>query len=320
MTWLRQFDNKGHELASQASYSRRDGEEFSLNELRSLDLIKTEGLRSDETGPSTDVRFKLDYTRPFANESKFEAGYRTNLDNSTDNTSLSQYNSLSAQYVVLPEYPRSTTYKRTTHALFAIYGASIGNLGIQTGLRGEHTDSIVELNGASENSTINRWDIFPTMHTSYKLGGNRQLMASYTRRIDRPRGYYLEPFLTWTDAYNVRTGNPALKPEYIDSYEAGYSMPLGSTMFSTETYSRVSNNKIEQIRSAYDSNVTLSSVENVGADYALGVEFMVDTDLHKRWNLGLTGNLYEYRIEGRLYDQDFFRESFNWNTRLNNTF
>jgi hypothetical protein len=31
-------------------------------------------------------------------------------------------------------------------------------------------------------------------------------------------------------------------------------------------------------------------------------------------------NLYNYRIEGVLYDEPFTRESFNWSTRLNNMF
>jgi hypothetical protein len=31
-------------------------------------------------------------------------------------------------------------------------------------------------------------------------------------------------------------------------------------------------------------------------------------------------NLYNYRIEGELYDESFTRESFNWSTRLNNMF
>jgi hypothetical protein len=31
-------------------------------------------------------------------------------------------------------------------------------------------------------------------------------------------------------------------------------------------------------------------------------------------------NLYDYRIEGVLYDEPFSRKSFNWNARLNNMF
>jgi len=40
----------------------------------------------------------------------------------------------------------------------------------------------------------------------------------------------------------------------------------------------------------------------------------------ENWNINLMANLYDYRIEGVLYDESFFRKSFNWNTRFNNMF
>ena len=69
--------------------------------------------------------------------------------------------------------------------------------------------------------------IFPSVHTSYKLSELATLMASYSRRIERPRGWALEPFDTWIDANNVRRGNPDLQPEFIDSYEAGIQTYIG---------------------------------------------------------------------------------------------
>jgi outer membrane receptor protein involved in Fe transport len=99
-------------------------------------------------------------------------------------------------------------------------------------------------------------------------------MASYSRRIERPRGWYLEPFITWVDAFNVRSGNPALKPEYIDAMEIGYLKGLGDHSISFEGYYRISNNKTERIRSVYADNVMLSRPENVGTDYALGGELV----------------------------------------------
>jgi hypothetical protein len=143
-------------------------------------------------------------------------------------------------------------------------------------------------------------------------------MASYTRRIDRPRGWYLEPFQTWMDAYNVRQGNPSIKPEYIDSYEAGYQALLAGLVFSSEFYHRTTHNKIERVRSVYEEDVYLHSTENVGTDYASGAEIMFNFDPVDNWNVNLMGNLYNYRIEGVIFDEAFSRESFNWNTRFNN--
>jgi outer membrane cobalamin receptor len=129
----------------------------------------------------------------------------------------------------------------------------------------------------------------------------------------------LEPFETWTDAYNVQAGNSSLKPEYIDSYEIGYQTHLGPSLISAEAYYRQTHNRIEWVRSVYDHNITLHSIENIGKDYALGSELSLNFDLSKKWNVNLMGNLYNYRIAGALFGESFSRESLNWKTRISNT-
>ena len=145
------------------------------------------------------------------------------------------------------------------------------------------------------------------------------MMASYTRRIDRPRGWELEPFETWMDAYNVRRGNPALKPEYIDAYEMGFQTFWGRNLISVEGYYRVTNNKVERVQSVYNADVTLQTIENIGKDYTFGAEFMTNYDLTKWWNVNVMATVYHYTVEGQLFDRDFSRDSRNWNLRLNNT-
>jgi outer membrane receptor protein involved in Fe transport len=144
-------------------------------------------------------------------------------------------------------------------------------------------------------------------------------MASYSGRIKRPRGWFLEPFKSWSDAYNIRAGNSDLKPEYIDSYELGYQKSFGRNMFSAEAYYRITHNKVEFVRSVYDVNVTLHSVENVGTDYAFGTELLLNINLFKIWDLNCMGDLYNYRVEGELYGKSFSEEEFSWSARLNNT-
>jgi outer membrane receptor protein involved in Fe transport len=147
-------------------------------------------------------------------------------------------------------------------------------------------------------------------------------MASYTRRIDRPGGWELEPFDTWMDANNVRRGNPALDPEFIDSYEFGFQTFLGKAVLSSELYYRVTHNKIDRVQSVYhdSANVTLHTPENIGKDYSLGSELMLILDPVEFWDINLMGNLYNYKIEGILFNKAFSRESFNWSSRFNNVF
>ena len=119
---------------------------------------------------------------------------------------------------------------------------------------------------------------------------------------------------------NVRVGNPDLLPELIDSFEGGIQTYLGDVSLSSEIYHRFRNNKIEHIRSVYVENVNLDSISNVGKDFSTGIEVMFIFDPVEFWNVNLMGNLYDYRIEGILYNESFSRKSFNWNARFNNMF
>ena len=322
LSYTRKFNKKGHELYALVNYSRRDFDSESTNRLRDFNNNIVRGQRSIESGPRQPLRFQLDYTLPLSETNKFEAGYQSRMSDNTEKAEMFLYDTSAAvmDFVFQDLYSNTSNYRRSIHSIYAIYSGELGNFGYQGGLRGEYTYRDITIDETNENFNIDRWDIFPTVHVSYNLPKENQLMASYTRRIDRPRGWYLEPFLTWSDAYNVRQGNPGLDPEYIDSYELSYLNKFGRNSFSFEAYYRVTNNKIERVRSRWENadNVFLSSFENVGKDYALGIETMLGLDVQKWWHVDLMGNLYDYRVEGQLDGSDFSESSFNWNIRFNN--
>jgi len=316
-----------HALNFQINYRNRDFNESSTNELRELSDELIGGNKNVENGPSESIRLKLDYTLPVGLSDKFEAGMHLRSGKSKDATELWLYNSATSELELIEEYSHFIDYYRNIYAGYGLYAGYAGKFGYQLGLRTEYTDRKIEMIEVDEFS-INRWDYFPTIHVSYNLPADQQVMASYSRRIDRPRGWWLEPFITWEDQYNVRQGNPELKPEYIDSYDAGYLKKFGDNFFSFEAYYRVTNNKVERISSVYQENVMLRKPENVGQDFSLGFEAMLNIGVFKWWNMELSGNYYNYKLEGELsYEvgdeivvDPINRSSRNWNSRFNNTF
>jgi len=314
------FAGKGHNIIAQAQFRNRDGDEYSINELRNEQNEVSSGQWNTEVGPSEEMQFNLDYTLPIGESNKFETGYQSRLGRSNDATELYWYNTESGDYEVQPEFSNDTDQRRDIHSIYGIYGGEKGKFGYQLGLRGEYTYRVIKTASIDEEFVIDRLDYFPTFHSSYKLPAEQQVMASYSRRIERPRGYYLEPFITWSDAFNVRQGNPGLKPEYIDAMEIAYLKGFGEHSFSFEGYYRVTNNKVERIRSVYQDNVMLQRPENVGRDFALGGEMVLNLNFFNWWKIDLSGNFYDYRLEGSLGEQVFDRQNFNWNTRLSNTF
>jgi outer membrane receptor protein involved in Fe transport len=314
------FDREGHQLAASLTFNRNDGSDQSVNLLTTETGSLLSGRREEESGPSQQVRAKLDYSLPLGAEDKFEAGYQAGFRSSSNANKVFEYVAAGDSFEYRPEYGLSVDYSDNIHALYAQYAGKLSKLGFQPALRVERADRAI----VSDSGTypFNRWDYFPSLHFSYDLPASQQVMASYTRRIDRPRGWELWPFLSRPDAYTVRRGNPALKPELTDALEAGWQMPLGESRISAEGYYRVTHDVIERIQSVYPSEprVMLHTAENVGTDYSLGAELLFDLQPVKWWRFNLSGDLYSYRVEGQAAGESFADTSFNWGGRLSNEF
>jgi len=163
---------------------------------------------------------------------------------------------------------------------------------------------------------MNRWDVFPGLHLSYSLPADQQVTASYSRRIDRPSPWELVPFLSRWSRLTFGRGNPTLKPQYTDSYEAGYELPFGANSFNAGAYYRATHDLYQQLTMKYDTsaNLLLMTPRNVGNDYSLGVELSATLSPFKWLTLNPSADLSDYQI--KLYDQDSIRRSFTWSTSL----
>ena len=311
------FQTKGHQLSAELDFRSGSSNEESIHRLIDVNKILS-GQISTEDGPGSEIEAKLDYTLPLGVDTKLEAGFQSEFEFDNEKTGLQNFNPLSQLFDRDPLYDKDISYDKQEIAIYTMFASKINKFGYQLGFRTEHTGRSIELNTNNQKFEINKWDYFPSAHVSYEFLPGHQMMTSYTRRINRPRGWELEPFETWVNSYNLRIGNPALLPEYIDSYEFGYQTLLGKSVLSMEAYYRITNNRIERIRSVYSEKVTLQSVDNVGKDFALGTEVFFNFDPINKWNVNLMANIFDYRIDGILYGEEFSRNSFNWNIRFNN--
>lgn len=321
LDYRRTFNKPGEELTAYLRYQQGENEDYTYYNRYLNGNEFYNGQKNWEIGDGGDVRFKLDYVLPLSEKMKIETGYQARLDRDFEWNDVYRYSTIddykpskaSTNYT-------DSDFSRDIHSLYATWSNSTKGVGYQLGLRTEYTDRSITYSGANEVYGINRWDFFPTIHISFNLSESQQFTTSYTRRIQRPRSHFLEPFTTHVDAYNIRKGNPALEPEYIDSYEAGYQLQLAEGFISAEIYHRKTNNKIEQIRSVYSENVMLQTFANIGSDYSTGVEAIFNYNPAKWWMINIMGNVYQYRINGELYGGNVDQSSTNWNTRINNTF
>ena len=217
-----------------------------------------------ETGPSNSYRFNIDYVLPVGKSNKLESGIQAQFGQSGDVGKNYVYNDSTDSFDFNSLYSSDVKYVRNVHAAYSIFGGTHKKLGYQIGLRAEHTFRTITSTQTVNFTTINRLDWFPSAHFSYSFKNKSQLIASYSRRIKRPRSWWFEPFVTWESPYEVRSGNPNLLPEYINAFELNYIKPIKkNTFFSIEGYFRKYTEVTKRIKTVYTPGVLISLPYNM---------------------------------------------------------
>lgn len=323
------FNQQGHKLSSSAYYSEWNPnranklEQYITNQAYEITGNNSYKERSEEVGGRSDLRFKLDYERPFSKHSKLEAGYYGRIRGRLADYQKEYYNNSNDEWVVADSLTNVTDYSHLVQAVYGLYSNNFAGFDYQLGLRGEYTDRLIEQKVTDKKYSVERLDYFPTVHLSKELPLKQQVQASYSRRIRRPRGWYLNPYPTYLDELNYRVGNPGLEPEFIDSYELNYMKRFKQSFVTVEGYYRQKNNRIERVTILDENNVAKHTFANINKDYTIGVEFMGNLNFTKWYNLTASANLYNYNIVGGgelTANEDETKTTNTWDGRVNNTF
>ncbi len=323
LNYMKKFKKAGHELQLYASYSGDyDNELNTYSELETNHMRIPTGstiseYRTLEKGSGNTLTAKADYVLPVFEEGKFEAGYQLKYT-LTDNDL--KYQTFVSDYWA-DDTSRLNPYVFSTNIQsgYALFSNFWKKLGYQFGLRTEYTDRLFHQTATDQKWAYNKFDFFPSVHVSYKLPADMQLLASYSRRLDRPRGWYLDPFIEYIDPNNLRQGNPDLLPEYTNSFDLSVQKKFGSNFVSLEAYARQTYNKIDRITVVYpeDQSMFLMTFDNIGEDLAIGSELMGNFNPLKWYNLNISGSAYYYELISENYNSG---STFSWRTRINNTF
>ena len=311
--------DKKHHLDVRGVYNYRYGDDVYNTDFLDADGIKTGGFKNVEKGPSNMVRVNVDYAKTFKNALVLEAGTQVQFGQNSDDNSNLEYNLLTGEYELVPIFSNSATYVRNIGGAYVMMQNKIADFGYQIGLRAEYTDREISSPNFAQSTFINRLDWFPTVHVSYNFNKKNQVLVNYTRRIQRPRSYYLEPFITFTDQYSTRSGNPELAPEYIDAVELNWITSFDKGFVAFETYLRHVNNYIDRIQIPTDTNNILSKPFNVGQTNSIGVEPSLSYKLFKWWKLDAAMNIFYFDIISERQEISS-RSNTTWNSRLTNTF
>ena len=349
-TSRQQEDDLGYDLTFDFKrVLRREGEEITANVTHGND--KEDGTnnyiqenttfisqRVNETGEKgKNWNFQLDYLLPFSDNHKFEAGYRTILRSAND----FQFSDTLRNELWVPDYAVSNEFemKSGVHALYVNYQRMLGDkIGLQLGLRAEDAflntanKSIdperVAVGDHLAKGNLDYFRVYPSAFMTYEVNKEGdKVQLSYSRRVQRPRGWQVNPFVSLSDPLNIWQGNPNLMPEDIHAMELSFAKFYSKWNFITTAYFRRVNDMTQPIQFdehdpiaaeylAGKENATFSRWENVGSRNNAGFELISKVNILNWWDATANANLFYQRVNPNEQYNINSVENVSWNANV----
>ena len=321
LAWRREFAGEGHELLAEARYQNNvETEQSTISEnYFSPELVESgePGLqqRSYNREAEKMLILQVDYIHPFSKDSKFEVGYRSSFRDIDNNFYVEEFGS--SDWVYLPDFTNEFIYNEDIHAGYAIYGNKFGRFSFQLGLRGEYSDVRTELLQTGESNPRDYFNLFPSGHVNYELPAQNAIQLSYSRRINRPHFWHLNPFYSFSDARNFYSGNPNLDPEYTHSMEFGHIKYWDNASLTSSVYYRYTEGVTERIRTVDAEGNSFTRPVNLSTEKSWGAEATFSVSLTDWWDVDGNVNVFHSTTEGEFEGQSFDAEALSMFGRLN---
>ncbi len=333
---IKNFNDKGHKLTADLSVSRNTDDSNSLI-TASPNFNNT---LNDQV--QKQIQLQADYVLPLGEGSQFEAGYK------------GSFGDLNNQYIITdnlgnpdPKLSNTLEYKENINAIYTQYGFKVNKFSYLFGLRWEDTNIQVNLLDNSDFNTKKYNNLFPSAFIGYEISDQSSFSASYSKRLSRPRGRFMNPATNYSSNVNIFQGNPDLDPSLTDKYDIGYIKRWDKLTFNTSAYfentkdvfsfvrtptGEVVNSDGEVVTPTPENPVNdgipviLSRPINLGREQKFGFEFTLNYTPFKKWRVNSNFNIYNVKTtgentyndsKGNLVVQNLDNQATTWFARIN---
>jgi outer membrane receptor protein involved in Fe transport len=338
--YTHKFGNPGQQLTADANYNTGRGDNLtniinSYSNANGTSYAEPNRVRNNGKNENDQLTVQVDYVNPIGENKKLETGVRTFIQN---NTSI--FNAFAmAQTGEETKLPLSNHYKfrEVVNAFYMTFSNKINKFTYQAGFRAETSKFDGELVDRGQKfgykypaKLANIWDaLFPSLFLTQAIGDREDIQVNYSRRIRRPNFWQLNPFLDINDPVNLRQGNPALRPEFTNSFEVNYSKTYSGGNFLGSIFYRNTVGDItqysdtltaEQYRqlnnAAVDPNAILNTFINTKSQNRLGVDLTLQQKITKNFDIVPNVNFQYRKVNANVNDIDLSNEGFSWETKL----
>jgi outer membrane receptor for ferrienterochelin and colicins len=316
---IKNFNDEGHKLTVDASISRNTDDSQSI-------ITGSDNYNNTLNNQvQKQAQLQADYVLPLGEGSQFEAGYKGNFSDLNN-----EYYVLDDQGIKIDNLSNTLEYKENINAIYTQYGFKKNKFSYLFGLRWENTNIHVNLLDTNDFNTKKYNNFFPSAFISYEISDQSNFTTSYSKRLTRPRGRFMNPAVNYSSNVNVFQGNPDLDPSLTDKFDVGYIKRWEKVTFNTSAYFENTKDVFSFVRSPTGDDVNgipviLSRPINLGKEQKFGFEFTLNYNPFKIWRINSNFNLYNVKTTGEhsytdtngdLIVQNLDNQANNWSARV----
>ena len=333
LNYTNNINSSGHKLTIDFQYSESEEIEkaFINDSLAEENNITTED--------SKNTLIQSDYVLPIGENTQFEIGYRGEFQDLTSDFLVTRTPTLDF------DPSNNLVFKQNVNAIYSQFGSKLNKFSYLLGLRTEITDVKVRLTNTNEKFDYKYTELFPTINVGFERTEDQSFTIGYSRRLRRPRFWYLNPFESRSSQNVIYKGNPALIPTFTNSFDLGFLQKIGKLTLNSSIYFQHSINAIQRVSrdeirfiDGVNQVITIREPINLASEDRFGFELTTNYNPSKKVRLSGSFNVFQQESKG-LYAynkfiideisgdiiatpeiQDLGNTNNSWFTRFNATF
>ena len=223
---------------------------------------------------------------------KIEGGLKAILRRAnSDFQSLEKYDE-GSDYKVNPSNTDYFKYMQNVVSFYSMYSLRLKKSSFRIGVRVEYTDVNGDFISSNTKVKHNYTNLLPNIQFTNRVSPITTLVFGYTKRLQRPYIWDLNPFVNNNDSLNISYGNPNLGPQTIHALSGQVRFSKGNTFAGINLEGSYSNNKILQY-STFDTQtgVTSTTSLNIGEEFQSSLNLDFNTKITEKWSLFVNGSL-----------------------------
>jgi hypothetical protein len=323
--FMHDFNKDGHKLTMDFQYeeSAENSSAYITDKEIFPSLIENNPERNSTDNDTKDILFKGDYVLPIGENSQFELGFNVSLNQLNSDYLVEEFDADTNQFVNNTNFSNNLDFEQNIYSLYSQYGNKVNKFSYLLGLRMENTDRKISLLQTNENYDKNFTEFFPTINLGLEFSDKESLTLGYSRRLSRPRHWFLNPFESRTSQTYIRTGNVNLDPTYTNSFDLGYlkrweKLTLNSSLYYQHAINNIEMSQKEELRdvNGVETLVIINTPINLSSQDRYGFEFTANYNPFKWWKITNSFNFFKSVTDGEFNGISYDSENVSWFTRL----